>query len=248
MENDKINIDQYNAGPILGEILKNGDFADVLGDPVIRSTVEIVIRPEANPAIISLKAEIVKLGNYAQARVIAQDEDLPPANDDISLIAKLKKAIKEKQAEYCDPVKAQLDAMKAIFKDLTDILELADATNRQKVNAYRAAQIARQAEAERLNREALELARKQAEFSGTGEHTVDLTPLEAPPPVAKIQSDMGTTSFRKNWVWAIEDRAKIPSDYMIVDAGRITKEVKAGVRSIPGVRIYCEEIIQNRTR
>ena len=208
----------------------------------------IVIRPQADLAIISLTTEAVKLRSYAQGRVIQIDEDISPATNDLALIANLKKALKEKQDAYVKPIKGHLADVQVVFNELLAILEDANQLNRSKIEAYRNAQKRRQAEADELNRQALELARKQAEFSGTGEHTVDLTPVEAAPVVNKVSTDMGTTSFVKHWKWEIEDRSKIPSDYMIVDGARITKEVGKGVRSIPGLRIYCEEEVRVNTR
>jgi hypothetical protein len=210
-----------------------------------------------------LKAEITKLAEYAAARVITKDEDAAPANDDLSLISKLRKAIKEKQAEYCDPIKLNLDAVKGVFTDLLDMLEKAYETNRTKLTNYHNIQVARQKEADELNRQAEELARKQAEFSGTGEFTVNTTPVEAPPPIHKVASSMGTSSFKANWTWRLVDINKVPRDHMILDSGKIGKEVKSGLRdkiekdangvevrtpAIPGIEIYCEDILANRAR
>jgi len=207
----------------------------------------INIAPGDDLAVLNLREEVTKLSNYATCRVIKSDEDLTPATDDLALIARLKKALKDKQDEYVRPIKSHLDKVQFVFKDLLACLDDIDKTNREKIAAYRAEQLRRQREADELNRQALELARRQAEFSGTGEITVDTTPIESAPVINRISTNTGTSSFRKDWKWRIVDRSKIPSDYMIIDAARITKEVKAGVRDIPGIEVYCDEIMQVRT-
>jgi len=219
-------------------------------DPISpdNSIAVINIAPADDLAVINLREEIIKLSNYATFRAIKRDEDLTPATDDLALIAKLKKAIKEKQDEYVKPIKNHLDKVQFVFKDLLACLDDIDKTNREKIAAYRAEQMKRQREAEELNRQAAELARKQAEFSGTGEFTVDTTPLEAPAPVQKVSTNMGTVSTAKVWKWELVDMSQVPEEYKIIDAAKITKVVKAGLRNIPGVRIYCDETIRVAAR
>jgi len=219
-------------------------------DPISpdNSVAVIRINPRDNPAIVNLQTEIVNLSNYAAFRTIRCDADLTPATDDLALIAKLKKAIKERQDEYVKPIKAHLDEVQSVFKDLLGCLEDIDKTNRDKIAAYRAGQRRRAEEAEALNRQADELARKQAEFSGTGEYTVDTTPIEAPVPVRKVSTGMGTVSTQRVWKWELVDMAQVPEEYKIIDAGKITKVVKAGLRNIPGIRIYDEETLRVSAR
>jgi hypothetical protein len=231
------------------------DFPDPLGDFVEPSKFElpantalITINPRDNTAIVAIKNEIIKLSNYAQARMITCDADMIPANDDLSIISKLKKALKEKQAEYCEPIKAHLDAVKFVFADLLGCLELVDQTNRQKLTDYHNAQVKRQAEADELNRQAEELARKQAAFSGTGEFTVNTEPVEAAPVIHSAKSSMGTTSFKDNWTWELLDIKQVPDELKILDRAAVTRRVKSGERKIAGIRIYKEDVLQNRTR
>lgn len=44
--------------------------------------------------------------------------------------------------------------------------------------------------------------------------------------------------MRKVWTHDIEDESKIPREYMTVDVKRIRDAVRAGLREIPGVRIF----------
>lgn len=208
----------------------------------------MTINPESFLTIISFKTKIADLKLFAVARKITCDEDIKFFTDDLAIIAGLKKTLADKKTEYTKPFKTQLMAINDVFTELETLLEEVNIINRLKVKTYRDEQIRRQAEADELNRQAVELARKQAEFSGTGEHTIDLTPLVAEPVINKVTTNLGGLGFVKHWKWEILDRSLIPAEYMIVDGGRITKEVGKGVRSIPGIRIYCEEGVRINTK
>jgi len=213
-----------------------------------KSVAVINIAPADDLAIRDLKEEIIKLSNYATFRVIKCDDDLTPATDDLALIARLKKALKEKQDEYVKPIKAHLDKVQFVFKDLLACLDDIDKTNREKIAAYRAEQLRKQREADEINRQKEELARKEAAFNGTGEFTVDTTPVEAPAPVKKVSTNMGTVSTARVWKYEIVDPSQIPEEYKVIDYAKITKVVKAGCRNIPGVRIYEEETLRVMAR
>lgn len=204
-------------------------------------TAMIRVNPHTDVAVVALRHEAEKLLEYAEKRLIVTDNDLKPAVDDLSVIAKVKKALIAKKDDYVKPIKAHEDAVKAVFQTILTPLEDADRINRQKVQGYRAEQARRQAEAEAINREKLELAKREEVL--TGEHTVDLTPVIAPTPVARVQTDLGSAGVRANWKWEVVDFALLPDEYKMVNAGMLTPVVKAskGKLTIPGVRIYNEE-------
>ncbi len=45
-----------------------------------------------------------------------------------------------------------------------------------------------------------------------------------------------------------EDLAKVPLEYMMVDASKLGRVVRAGLRTIPGVRIFPKESLSIRGR
>lgn len=215
--------------------------------PTEQTTVEIIIRPETNVDIVKIKDEIIKLSNYSIERVIKSDADLTPAGDDLILVSKLKKALKEKQSEYVNPIKLHLDKVQFVFKDLLTCLDDIEKTNKAKITFYTDAQKARVAEAERLNREAEELARKQAAFNG-GAFTVDTTPVEAPAPVKKVSTMSGSFSeVKAPNTWELEDFDKVPNQYKVLDTVRINQLVRAG-GSIPGIKIITHTTIRTTTK
>lgn len=234
----------------LPEIESLGNFSgDNMSQSVPAEATAIVkINPGDNPAIINLRAEIIKLSNYASSRVIKSDLDIVPVTDDLALISKLKKAIKEKQDEYVSPIKTHLEKVQFVFKDLLACLEGVDQINRQKVTAYRAEQQKRAAEAAEINRQKEELARKEAAFNGTGEVTINTTPVEAAPILGKVSTDMGTLGTSKIWKWELQDLSKVPTEYLTIDAAKVGKVIRAGLRNIPGIRVYSEDVLRVNTR
>lgn len=70
------------------------------------------------------------------------------------------------------------------------------------------------------------------------ETTVDLTPLVTPPAIKRVHSETGNMTMTENWQWKLIDENQVPRTLMILDAARITKMVKAGLRNVPGLEIW----------
>jgi len=201
----------------------------------------ICISPESDVTVLSLLAEANRLRDFAEARVIATDTDLDGAVNDLALIARVKSRLQEKKAEYYRPVKAHLDAITASFQTLLTPIEDADKITRGKWTAYRNEQKMRKAEADKLNQDAEDLARRQAAFNGTGEVTVDLTPVVAPLPVAKVRTDLGSAQTVKTRKYRVVNFALLPDNYKLENSALLNKVTKAGIPEIPGVEFYFEE-------
>lgn len=259
---DKVKI--IPAGSLVPETLKTGrDIAEkmtVLNDPVISAALKdaeicelsagttaiININPESDLVVLRLLCEANQLRDYAIARIIANDEDLKLATDDLSIIAGVRKALADKKAEYYRPVKMHLDAISASFLTLFVAVDEADRITRGKWTAYRNEQARKKAEADETNRMALEVARRQE--AATGEHTVDLTEVVAPTPVARVQTDMGTAGVTHNWKFEVVDFKALSDEYKMTDAAKLGKVVRAGLHTIPGVRIWSDEGLRVSTR
>jgi len=117
--------------------------------------------------------------------------------------------------------------------------------------------IAREA-AEKARVEAEELARKQAEDAGLDETEVDEWVAEStqsvPEVVAEVEQvpedlakttkgTIGSINVRKTWDFEVTNQSEIPRAYCVPDEKRIRVAVRAGVRDIPGVRIFEKETI-----
>ena len=209
----------------------------------------VLIKPEDDTQIQTFYNEAVKARDYAVARVITTVEDLTPATDDLSLIAKLKKAMEEKRKEYVKPLQDHVKAINDTFKTLMEPIEVADTITREKILAFQLKQKLIREEQERINALRLEAAKKEMELKGELTESVNL--VEVLPELAKrTVTDMGTAGMRDNWKWEVIDLKAVPFDYLMINAAVLTPIVKAskGRIQITGIRIFNEPIIAVNTR
>ena len=207
----------------------------------------VIIDPDKDTAVISLYNEVQRLKVYAENRVIKCDEDVLHATEDLSMIATLSKTLDSKRKEYVTPVKNILAAMAVIFEKVSSPLKEADELTRKKIRDYRAEQERKRLEAEAINREKQELARREAALND-GEFTVDTTPVSVPAaPPAHVRTDVGTLGTRKVWRFEVTDQSLLPETYKLPDLVKIRKVITAGVQ-IPGVKGWQEEDLTIRSR
>ncbi len=200
-------------------------------------TALVKVKPEADAQIIAFYNEALGLRAFAEARIIATVDDLKPANDDLLVIRRLKKAMEGRRKDYLTPFQEHVKEVNEAYKALMEPIETADKITSDKMLAFTREQARRRAEAEAINREKLELARREETLNG--EHTVDLTPIEVPEAPKRVSSDMGSSGQRDNWKWELIDLKLVPVDYLMINAGILTPVVKAskGKLVIPGIRI-----------
>ena len=207
--------------------------------------IEVMVRiaPEVDDAVQKLIIQVNDLKRWAEQRAIASLEDIKAATDDLTLIANLKKALEEKRKEYVGPLNEHVKTINAIFKGISQPLEDADKTTRDKILAYRKEQ-------EDIRRKLEEAARLQTEALAqqvkAGLPVAEIAPIApAPLPVPdKVYRDTGSLGIVMIKKWEVLNLAQVPDEYKILDAARITKVVKAGIPSIPGIRIYEEEALR----
>jgi len=196
---------------------------------------------------MSFYNEALKVKDYAEKRVIVTAEDLKPATDDLSIIARLKKALEEKRKEYVEPINDHLKAVNEAFKTFTDPLNNADKLTRQKILGYRAEQERQRQEIEEIAKLEREAAERKAAL--TGEPVVIPEVVEAPAVAPKhYRTDMGTLGTAKIWKFEVVDFSLLPDRFKMENAALIGKVVRAGEREIPGVRIWEERTLRITTK
>lgn len=212
------------------------------------NTVMVKVKPDLDAEVTTIYTEALKLQEYATARVIATAEDLKPATDDLSIIAKVKKALEEKRREYLKPLQDHVKEINEVFKILMQPIEQADRVTRSKILAFQAEQDRIRREQEEINRLRLEAAQKEATLKD-GEITESVDLVEVSPEAPKrVSTEMGTVGQRMIRKWEPVDMSQVPEEYKILDSAKITKVVKAGIPSIPGIRIYEEPILTVNAR
>lgn len=211
-------------------------------------TALVKINPELDTVFIGYQAQAVDILRFAESRVVGSDAEMKSATEDLSIIARLKKGIEEKRKEYVGPLIAHEKAINAQFKTISEPIDRADRITRDNIQIYRAEVAMRIAEAEAINREKEELARREAALN-EGVITVDTNPVvvpqAAPDKVRTELGSLGTATVRK---WELIDIKLVPEDLKVLDVVKINKLVRAGIPSIPGIRIFEEEQLRVTTR
>lgn len=211
------------------------------------TTAMVRVNPQIDTEVMAFYNEATKLQEYAQARVITTAEDLKPATDDLSIIARVKRALEEKRREYVKPLQDHVKIVNDAFKSLMQPIETADQITRTKILAFQATQELKRREQEEINRLRLEAAQKEMELKGEITESVQLVEVSPEAP-KKVQTEMGTTTTFKVRKWEIIDFSLVPDDLKVIDAGKVTKLVKAGIGSITGIRIWEEDSLRVNTK
>jgi len=214
------------------------------------TTALLVIKPEASTEVMPLYNEALKLLDYAEQRVITTAEDIKPATDDLSIISKLKKALKEKRKEYIQPLQSQVKTINDAFKVLMEPIEQADQLTRSRILAFQKAEDAKRAEEIRINDLRSEAAQRDAALHG-GEISESVNLVEVSPEAPKrVSTEMGTVGQRENWKWEVIDFSIVPDEYKVIDGAILTAIAKKhhDLKQIPGVRFYNEPIIAVNAR
>lgn len=241
------------------------------------------------PKFEDYRREALRIAAEAKELTVTDDESLNVAvmiGGNAKKIAKTITAqVKAIVAEPEDFVKG----VKAIGKAITDALDEAERTAKQKISQHQAkvelerrkeAEAARKAaeelqeklrkEAEEANRKAREEAARKAEEEAraraASQAEIDAArnkaaveaqkyAIEAPavispviPEATKVVRTAAAASFqRKEWKHEITDPEAVPRDYCDPSPARIREAIKAGIREIPGVRIYEDSTTVFRT-
>lgn len=101
--------------------------------------------------------------------------------------------------------------------------------------------------------EAAAAARAREDEAREAEEAAKNAPLPDVPraevaPAGPIRSAAGSASSRKRWVATVVDPSRVPRKYLKVDEVAINKDVRAGVREIPGVDIEHKDELAVRAR
>jgi hypothetical protein len=225
-----------------------------------------------------LASEADLLEQQANKMIVATQDDVAAATNLLSIIKTSEKALEEQRTFLVKPLNDHVKTINNRFKLYSQPLERATTVLKNKILHFnremqrlREEELAkrRKAEAEERARQEAEARRirEEAEAAAAAEALATGKPYEAPvietpqfvappaPPPAPsyqvqktVRADLGTATAKKKWTYEIEDENLIPREYMTADLKKIGAVVKAGIRNIPGVRIFEEDTLQVRSR
>ena len=195
-----------------------------------------VLREKFYPSIEEMKEQadahqVTDDGSYKNAIAMAGQAK--------ELVKKLEKTRKEIISEP-DSFVRQVNKFVKSFKDQ---LEQIETGLKRKIEDHARRLEQERREQERKARE--EAERVQAELNKKAEES-GTDPVEVAPPVVEQQkvtrADTGAAvHMRKEWTWEIKDISKVPAEYLEVKKTAVNQAVKAGIREIPGIKIYETE-------
>lgn len=207
---------------------------------------EATSAPSTDIEIVSYYNEALKLQEYAESRIINTFDDIKLANDDLSVISHLKKAMESRRKAELRPHREKAEAIQDNYNRWMAPVLAADRITRDKMIAFSNDQSRIRREQEEINRKRQEAAEAEMRLKGELSEPVNLVEVSEAP--KRVSTDMGSTSTIKVRKWRLVDISKVPPEFLLVDAGKVTKLVKAGIGSIAGIEIYEEESIRVTTR
>lgn len=212
---------------------------------------------EAHPEVQKLQNEGRGLLELAAEIRVTSPETEAEAAELLGWINTNAKTLEEMRLSFTRPLHQAQRTINSFFKKITDPLAKADKDLRAKIGAYRQELRRQQEEEERRLREeaerlAAEAAAKAATEAANGAAAQLAPPPPPPPPAvvtespAAVRTGFGTVSSRIRWDFEVVDPMRVPREYLTVDEQAIRKAVQAGIRHIPGVRIFQVEQVAVR--
>lgn len=220
-----------------------------------------------------LNAESVKdLVKQAEAFTVSNDEE---AEQGVALamqsrkihnaIENARKAIVRPHLDFQKAVKTYSDSFSTELKKMerTVLTKVESFQTKKRMEEVRLHAIKMKKEKEERDRIEAENKKIEAERKRIEEENKKLEkpiPVPAPVPVKppepapfipapqKISVADGVSTTELVWSYKIEDEAIIPRNWLVIDERAIKQSIKAGIRAIPGVKIYSEEVKRYRVK
>jgi hypothetical protein len=194
---------------------------------------------------LSHEANYIEL--QAQMIVVKDEKTLKEATEFLGKVAKAKKQLEERRQFFVKPLNEQIRKINEFFKVRIMTLENAENIVKNEILKYREEVEKARKQQEELLKKQYEKELKKAQKKG----------LPLPPPMPQItlqqqektvETDSAQVTARLVWDFEIVDESKIPREYLMVNEKAIRAAIKAGVRDIPGVRIFQKEELAVKTK
>lgn len=185
--------------------------------------------------------EIDRLKGDVELVAIQTDDHLKGAVAMAGQAKSLGKKIEEQRKTIIEEPSGFVKAVNAFAKDFTSKLEAIEQNLKRKIADYQYKLELARRDAERKAQEA---ARKLQEQLNKEAEEKKVAPVEVPMPVMPkadtvARAETGATAHvRKEWKGEIISPEEVPREFCSPDPRKIRDAVKAGIRSIPGIRIF----------
>lgn len=193
-----------------------------------------------------LKVEVLSLKDQAEKFVIVSDDDYSRAGDMAGIVNEKSKAIEKMRVFFTGPLNAQVKSINGLFNPQIDEADAIVKTLKGKMSVYfTAKEEARLKEEKRLQDIRDKADAKRAE---QGKEAI-ATPVREVAPVARtVTTGIAQTQVRKTWEHEMLSMSELPDHIkkaIFEEAWKkgivtsvVQRFVDAGMREIPGTRIY----------
>ncbi len=238
------------------------DFSAAL-KPQVPVVVEVPLEPQVLdlqlPAIVGMalvrgslaahEARIVKMLEEARVWEITDDLSLGHAVEMAAEAKKLNKEIEVARTGFIQPALEYQRGVTNLSKGYQDRLATIEIDLKRKITGYQTRveleRLKQQEAARKATEELQKKIDKEAKKAGVEAPQV-MAPVIAPAPTT-TRTEKGSLSFREVWKFEVTDAKKVPRDYLEISDTLIRNAVKAGIREIPGIKIYSEKVAALRT-
>lgn len=185
--------------------------------------------------IIVIQSKTKEIVQKAHSLAICDEGSQKLGTDILSFVKKAYRNLETKRKVFTQPI---LDAKKNIddeFKAMTIPLKEAEQVIKEKLLSYH----------QELRQKAEEEAKEKAKKNEEVAKKLNLPKVETKPEEVPNQAKgtIGTSYIQKRWTFELTDKEEVPREYLMLDNVSINNAIKAGVREIPGLRIYQKETI-----
>jgi hypothetical protein len=201
-----------------------------------------VITPQIESVVAPLAEAAVALRTQAEGLEIVDDETDLVAAEVAVQAASIRKSLSAERLRQTDPYEQTKKLIIATFRPAQETVEEAERIAKRKRGVYfMAKQAAAQAEQERLRkladrRQERAEARAEAKGEDAPPPAIPLPTVEAPP--RTVQTASGASTIKLVWKYEVTNENELPREWLMPNEKAIAAAVRAGIRSIPGVRVY----------
>lgn len=178
---------------------------------------------------------IERMVDYANTYEIKNQIDAEEAISFAVESRTLFKKIELLRKEITEPARKFINKVNDSAKVFTEKLDKVEEILKAKLDAWK-----------KKKEEEQKLAQKQAEVFAQAME-LDVIPYVDEAPKA-IRSDNAMTYEKVEWKFDVEDLSKVPMHLLMVDEDKVKQMLRAGIRDIPGLKIYSETKTVIRTR
>jgi hypothetical protein len=202
--------------------------------------------------LLCYRANVESMKGEATALVVEDPTGEGRGAEMTAQVKRLKKMIEQKQGDIIKEASEFVRSVQGFTLPFRKDLEAIEAEIKSKLSAYAYKKEMKRREDEAAARKAIEEAQKKINAQAKKAH---IEPVQLPTPVvpqqsAPVRTESGTTSYISQWAYEVEDVSKIPARYLIADPtnkAAVNESIRAGIREIPGLRIFEKMVPRTRS-